>query len=79
MLRLSEAIRLDVETTVRSNISHALILDVYAAAEEIRSKHGEAAMALDDIAASIARLAVQCGCAIKFGKDQAGRPTHQAA
>jgi Tfp pilus assembly PilM family ATPase len=69
LVKLSEAIRHDVEATVRSKVSQSLIVDVYATAKEIRRKHAEAGIELDDIAASVAALAVQCGCAIEFGKD----------
>lgn len=70
LVKLSEDIQREVETTIRSRLGSASIVDVYAAAEDIRRRHAADETALEDIAASIVRLAAQSGCTVEFG----GRP-----
>lgn len=72
LVQLSDDIQRDVETTIRSKVSQSLVLDVYATAEEIRRKHSDHEVGLEEIAATVARVAAQCGCAVEFGKSDAG-------
>lgn len=67
LIQLSDAIRREVETTIRTKVSQSRIVDVYATAEEIRRRHAAEDLPLEQIAASIAHLATQCGCAVEFG------------
>ena len=68
LVQLSDTIRREVETTVRTQISQSRIVDVYATAEEIRRRHVAEQNTLEEIAASVAHLATQCGCAVEFGR-----------
>lgn len=67
LIQLSDEIQRDVEAAIRVKLGNSLIVDVYATAEEIRRNHAAANVALEDIAASLAKLAVQRGCAVEFG------------
>lgn len=69
--QLSDTIRREVETTIRTRISQSLIIDVYAAAEEISRRHGDENCQIEQIAVSIANLATQCGAAVEFGRYRA--------
>lgn len=71
LVQLSEEIQREVEAAVRVKLGNSLVVNVYETAEEIRLKHAAAADTLDDIAASIAKLAAQRGCAVELGKDTA--------
>ncbi len=72
-VRLSDAVRREVETTIRTQVSESRIVDVYATAEAIRSRHAQDDAALEDIAESIARFATQCGGAVEFGRNRTHR------
>ena len=66
LIKLSEDMQRAVEMKVRSKIHEAPILDVNAAAEEIRLVFAERNIALEDIAASVAKFATQCGHPVEF-------------
>lgn len=70
LMQLSDAIRREVETTIRTKVSESRIVDVYATAEEIRRRHVAEDFPLEAIATSIAYLATQCGCAVEFGRNR---------
>ena len=67
LIQLSEDIQRDVEAAIRVKLGSALVIDAYSTAEEIRRNHAAANVALEDIAATLAKLAVQRGCAVEFG------------
>lgn len=67
LIQLSDTIRREVETTVRTQLSQSRIVDVYATAEDIRRRHADEDIGVEHIAASVAQLATQCGCAVEFG------------
>jgi hypothetical protein len=67
-IQLPDTIRREVETTVRTQLGQSRIVDVYATAEEIRRRHATEEFSLEAIAASVAHLATQCGCAVEFGR-----------
>jgi hypothetical protein len=69
-VRLSDAVQREVELAIRAKASQSLIVDVYATAQEIQREHDVGGLGLDAIAATVARLAAQCGCAVEF--DQPG-------
>lgn len=69
--QLSEEIQREVETAIRLKASESRVLDVYATAEEIRRKHAVPEIRLEDIAATVARLGNQYGCAVEFGEQHA--------
>jgi hypothetical protein len=71
LIQLTDEVQREVEAAIRSKLGSALVINVYETAAEIQQKHGIASVPLDDIAASIAKLAVQRGCAVEFGKGRA--------
>lgn len=66
MIKLSEDMQRAVEVKVRNKIDETPVLDVNAAAEEIRLVFVERNVAHEDIAASVAKFAAQCGYPIEF-------------
>lgn len=66
LIKLSEDMQRAVEIKVRSKIDEVSVLDVNAAAEEIRLIFAEQNVALEDIAASVAKFATQCGYPVEF-------------
>ena len=75
-IKLSDEMQREVEMAIRSRASRSLVVDVYATAEEIRRRHAIDETVLDEIAATIARLAAQCGCAVELGSRNAqGQPS----
>lgn len=67
-VRLSDAVQREVELAIRSKASRSLVVDVYATAQEIQREHDVGDVGLDAIAATVARLAAQCGCAVELGQ-----------
>lgn len=68
LIQLSDEAQREVETAIRSKLGSSLVVNVYETAAEIRHKHAIADLTIEDLAASIAKLAVQRGCAVEFGK-----------
>ncbi|MBN9454912.1 MAG: hypothetical protein J0I42_23465 [Bosea sp.] len=66
LIKLSKDMQRAVETKVRSKIDEVPVLDVNATAEEIRLVFAERNVAHEDIAASVAKFAAQCGYPIEF-------------
>jgi hypothetical protein len=71
LIQLSEEVQREIETAIRSKLGSSLVVNVYETAAEIQQKHVIADLTLDEIAASIAKLAVQRGCAVEFGRGRA--------
>ncbi|WP_353184965.1 hypothetical protein [Bosea sp. (in: a-proteobacteria)] len=69
-VRLSDAVQRKVELAIRAKASRALVVDVYATAQEIQREHDVDGVDLDAIAATVARLAAQCGCAVELGHQE---------
>lgn len=66
LIKLSEDMQRAVEMKVRSRLDETPVLDVNATAEEIRRVFAQQNVALEDIAASVARFATQCGQPVEF-------------
>ena len=66
LVRLSDDMQRAVEAKVRSRIDEMPVLDVNATAEEIRLIFVERNVAHEDIAASVAQFAAQCGYPIEL-------------
>jgi Tfp pilus assembly PilM family ATPase len=66
LIKLSEDMQRAVEMKVRSKIDEMHVIDVNAAAEEIRRVFAEQNVAREDIAASITQFATQCGYPVEF-------------
>jgi hypothetical protein len=69
--QLSDELQREVETAIRLKASESRVLDVYATAEEIRRRHSGPEICIQDIAATVARLASRYGCAVEFGEQHA--------
>jgi hypothetical protein len=65
-IKLSDPMWRDIETTVRSKAGESRVVDVFGLAEEIQLRFVDENIALEDIAAAIARLAFQSGCALEL-------------
>lgn len=77
--RLSDDIQREIEMAIRSKANESRVLDVYATADEIRRKHAMPEIRLEDIAAVVARLGNQYGCAVEFGGQHAESRVSTAA
>lgn len=64
---LPDDIQRAVETTVRAKAGESRVLDVDATAREILGRHGGQDLEIGTVAASVARLASQYGCAVQLG------------
>ncbi|SEG82252.1 hypothetical protein [Bosea lathyri] len=65
-IQLPDEIQREVEIAIRSKASQSLVVDVYATAEQIRRRHAMPETGLNALAATVARLAAQCGCAVEL-------------
>ena len=65
-VRLSDAVQREVQLAIRAKASQSLVVDVYATAQEIQREHDVGDVELDAIAATVVRLAAQCGCAVEL-------------
>jgi hypothetical protein len=77
--QLPDDIQREVETTIRAKASESRVLDVYATALEIRSRHAVPEILIEDIAATVARLASQYGCAVELGGQRVEHRPRQSA
>ena len=66
--QLPDDIQREIETVIRSKANESRVLDVYATAEEICRRHAGPEIRLEAIAATVARLGNQYGCAVEFGE-----------
>lgn len=73
LIQLSAAAQREIETSIRAKLDGSLTVNPYETASVIRTKYAIIDVSLDDIAASIARQAVQFGCIVEFGKARAER------
>ena len=65
-IKLSEEMQRAVEMAVRTRIGETAIVDVSATAEEVRQAFEDRNVAHEDIAASVAHFAAQCGYPIEL-------------
>jgi hypothetical protein len=74
LVKLSGPLKQHIETTVRLRAGQSRVLDVFGVAEEIRARFSDDNVALEDIAAMVARLGAQSGCALELdaGPDSPG-------
>lgn len=66
LITLSDPMRRDIETTLRSKVGESRVVDVFGVAEEVQLRFVDDNVALEDIAAVVARLASQSGCALEL-------------
>ncbi|MFC5422096.1 hypothetical protein ACFPOB_21260 [Bosea eneae] len=65
-ITLSDPMRQDIETAVRLRAGESRVVDVFGVAEEVQRRFVDDNVALEDIAAVVARLATQSGCALEL-------------
>lgn len=70
LIKLSDPMRRDIETTVRSKAGESRVLDVFGLAEEIQLRFAGDNVAIEDIAAAVARLASRSGCALELDSSE---------
>ena len=66
LITLSDPMRQDIETAVRLRAGESRVVDVFGVAEEVQRRFVDDNVALEDIAAIVARLATQSGCALEL-------------
>lgn len=65
-ITLSDPMRRAIETTLRSKVGESRVVDVFGVAEEVQLRFIDDNVALEDIAAVVAHLASQSGCALEL-------------
>lgn len=65
-ITLSDPMRRAIETTLRSKAGESRIVNVFGVAEEVQLRFVDDNVALEDIAAVVAHLASQSGCALEL-------------
>jgi len=70
LIKLSDPMLRDIETTVRSKVGQSRVVDVFGAAEEVQRRFIDDNVALEDIAAAVARLASKFGCALELDRGE---------
>jgi hypothetical protein len=71
LIKLSERMRRDIESAVRSKTGETRVVDVFGLAEEVQLRFVDDNVALEDIAAVVAHLASQSGCALELDSKEA--------
>jgi len=66
LVKLSDPMQRDIETTVRLKAGESRVLDVFAVAEEVQLRFIDDNVALEDIAALVAQIGAQSGCALEL-------------
>ncbi|RXT50895.1 hypothetical protein B6S44_22375 [Bosea sp. Tri-44] len=70
LITLSDLMRRDIETTLRSKVGESRVVNVFGVAEEVQLRFVDDNVALEDIAAVVARLASQSGCALELDRGE---------
>ncbi|CAN7675080.1 hypothetical protein LJR090_001756 [Bosea sp. LjRoot90] len=65
-ITLSDPMRRDIETTLRSKVGESRVVNVFGVAEEVQLRFIDDNVALEDIAAIVAHLASKSGCALEL-------------
>ncbi|WP_332681108.1 hypothetical protein [Bosea sp. (in: a-proteobacteria)] len=66
LVKLPDPMQREIEATVRLKAGESRVLDVLAVAEEVQLRFNDDNVALEDIAALVARLGAQSGCAVEL-------------
>lgn len=67
-ITLSDPMQRAIETALRLKAGESRIVDVFGVAEEVQLRFIDDNVALEDIAAVVARLASQSGCALELDR-----------
>ncbi len=70
LITLSDPMRRDIETAVRLEAGQSRVVDVFGVAEDVQRRFVDDNVALEDIAAAVARLASQSGCALELDRGE---------
>jgi hypothetical protein len=70
LIKLSDPMQRDIESTVRSKAGDSRVVDVFGIAEEVQLRFIDDNVALEDIAAAVARLASTFGCALELDRGE---------
>jgi len=70
LIKLSDPMRHDIETTVRSTAGESRVVDVFGIAEQIQLRFVDDNVALEDIATVVAQFATQSGCALELDRGE---------
>jgi hypothetical protein len=70
LIKLSDPMWRDIETTVQSKAGESRVVDVFGVAEEVQLRFVDDNVALEDIAAAVARFASQSGCALELDSSE---------
>lgn len=70
LIKLSDPMLRDIEATVRLKAGQSRVVDVFGAAEEVQRRFIDDNVALEDIAAAVARLASKFGCALELDRGE---------
>ncbi|WID94304.1 hypothetical protein QO058_15655 [Bosea vestrisii] len=70
LITLSDPMRRDIETTLRSKVGESRVVDVFGVAEEVQLRFVDYNVALEDIVAVVTRLASQSGCALELDRGE---------
>lgn len=68
LITLSDPIRRGIETAVRQEAGQSRVVDVFGVAEDVQRRFIDENVALEDIAAAVARSAAQSGCALELDR-----------
>lgn len=68
LIKLSDPMRREIEAIVRLQAGESRIINVFGVAEEVQLRFADDNVALEDIAAAVARLASQSGCALELDR-----------
>lgn len=71
LIKLSDPMRRDIETIVRSQAGDARIVNVFGVAEQVQLRFADDNVALEDIAYAVAHIASQSGCALELDRREA--------
>lgn len=72
-ITLSDPMRRAIETTLRSKVGESRVVNVFGLAEEVQLRFIDDNVALEDIAAVVAHLASQSGCALELDRGEPSR------
>lgn len=71
LMKLSDPMQRAIETTLRSKVGESRVVNVFGVAEEVQLRFIDDNVALEDIAAVVAHLASQSGCALELDSREA--------
>lgn len=68
LIQLTDEVQRDLETTIRARLESSSVVNARELAAEILRNRETALIPLEDLALTIAKLAMQRGCAVEIGE-----------